>query len=77
MANASGLCLKKDFFGADEAITNLEPGADANNRVATLIIKSQDLASASKKMMEAVVNIVREFRLDHYADPSPAGGCWS
>ena len=74
MADASGLRLEKDFLGADEAITNLELGADPNNRVATLIVKSHDLASASKKMKEAVVNIIRECSLDRYADPSPARG---
>jgi pyrrolysine biosynthesis protein PylC len=74
MAEASRLRVKKGFLGADEAITNLEPGADANNRVATLITKSRDLASASKKMKDVIVNIAKEWCLDHYADPSPVGG---
>jgi pyrrolysine biosynthesis protein PylC len=74
MADASGLRLEKDFLGADEAITNLELGVDPNNRVATLIVKSYDLASALKKMEEAVANIIRECGLDRYTDPSPARG---
>jgi pyrrolysine biosynthesis protein PylC len=74
MADASGLRLKKDFFGADEAITNLERGVDATNRVATLMVKAQNLASASKKMKEAVGSIMIEYGLDHYVDPSPGRG---
>ena len=74
MANATGLRLNKDFLGADETITNLEPGAQATNRVATLIVKGQNLASASKKMKGAIRNIMNEFRLNHYSDPSPGRG---
>lgn len=74
MADASGLRLEKDFFGSDEAITNLEKGVDASNRVATLIVKSRDLESALKKMKEAVGNLMKEYHLDHYTDPSPDGG---
>ena len=74
MADASGLRVEKNFLGADEAITNLAPAADATNRVATLIVKSQDLASASKKMKEVVGNIMAEYHLNKYTDPSPGGG---
>ena len=74
MADASDLRLKKDFLGADEAITNLEFGTDASNRVATLIVKSRDLVSASKKMDEVVGNIMNQYHLDHYTDPSPSRG---
>jgi pyrrolysine biosynthesis protein PylC len=74
MADASELRLKRDFLGADEAITNLELGADATNRVATLIIQSRDLASAFKKMEKVVENIMREYRLAAYTDPSPGKG---
>ena len=74
MADASGLRVKKDFLGADEAITNLKLGADAANRVATLIVKSHDLSTASKKMNEVVENIMSEYHLDQYTDPSPRRG---
>jgi len=74
MADASDLRLKKDFLGADEAITNLELGVDATNRVATLMVKGKDLASATEKMKEAVGNVMIEYGLDHYADPSPGRG---
>jgi pyrrolysine biosynthesis protein PylC len=74
MADASGLRLKRDFFGADEAITNLEQGCDPTNRVATLIVKSHDLPHASKKMEQAVWNIMSEYRLDQFTDPSPTRG---
>ncbi|HYB67655.1 MAG TPA: hypothetical protein VEC43_04955, partial [Candidatus Acidoferrales bacterium] len=62
------------FLGADEAITNLEFGTNASNRVATLIVKSRDLVSASKKMDEVVGNIMNQYHLDHYTDPSPSRG---
>jgi len=71
LARVRGLRVKKDFFGADEAITNMELGADATNRVATLIVKSHDLRSASKKMRRVVGNIMSEYHLSHYVDPSP------
>jgi len=74
MADASGLRVKKDFLGADEAITNLKLGADAANRVATVIVKSHDLSAASKKMNEAMENIMSEYHLDQYTDPSPRRG---
>jgi len=74
MANATGLRIKKDFLGADETITNLELGAQATNRVATLIVKAQNLGSASKKMKGAIRNIMNEFHLNHYADPYPGRG---
>ena len=69
--------MKKAFFGADEAITNLEPDADANSRVATLIVKSHDLASASKKMKEVISGIMKEYHLVRFADPSPSRGRFS
>jgi len=74
MANATGLRLKKDFLGANETITNLELGAQAPNRVATLIVKAQNLVSASKKMKGAIRTIMNEFHLTHYTDPSPGRG---
>ena len=74
MADASGLRVEKDFLGADEAITNLKRGADATNRVATLIVESHDLSTASKKMKEVVRKIMNEYHLNRYTDPSPRRG---
>jgi pyrrolysine biosynthesis protein PylC len=74
MAEASGIRLQRDFFGADEAITNLEPGVDATNRVATLIVQSPDVDSATKKMAKVVENIMTEYHLARYTDPSPGRG---
>jgi pyrrolysine biosynthesis protein PylC len=74
MAEASNLRVQTHFFGADEAITNLEPGVNPTNRVATLIVKSPDVTSASEKMENTVENIMREYGLDQYTDPFPEGG---
>ena len=74
MADASDLRVKKDFLGADEAITNLAPGVDTSHRVATLIVKSHDLTSATKKMEKVVGNIMREYHLTKHTDPSPGKG---
>ena len=71
LATASALRAKESFLGADEAITNLELGVDAANRVATLIVKSRDLSTAAKRMHEVVENIMSEYRLEQYTDPSP------
>jgi len=77
IAEASGLRMEKDFLGADEAITNLKLGADATNRVATLIVESHDLSTASEKMNEVVRNIMNECNLHRYTDPSPREGVLS
>jgi pyrrolysine biosynthesis protein PylC len=74
MVQAPKLRIMKGLLGADEAITNLEPGSDPTNRVATLIVKSHDLAHASKKMEEVVGNIMNEYHLEQYIDPSPTRG---
>jgi len=71
MADASDLRVDENFIGADEAITNLEIGAEATNRVATLIVRSHYLSTALKKMGEVMRNIMSEYRLDRYSDPSP------
>ena len=74
LTHARDLQLNKDFLGADEAITNLESDAEPTNRVATLIVKSHDLTSASKKMEEVMRNIMSEYQLSSYADPTPSRG---
>jgi len=74
MTDAAGLELKREFFGADEAITNLELHGESTNKVATLIVRSQDLPTAFKKMAKVVENIMREYRLESFADPTPGKG---
>jgi len=74
MANALGLRLEENFFGAEEAITNLRHGTNATDGVATLIVKSHDIRGAVKKMEEVVRRIMREFALERYNDPSPRSG---
>ena len=74
LADARGLRREKDFLGADEMITNLELGAQATNRVATLIVKSRNLESASRKMRRVIRNIMNEYHLRRYIDPSPGWG---
>ncbi len=75
MADASGLRVEEGFFGADEAITNLKKGSEARNRVATLIVKSNYLSKAMRRMSEVTRNIMTEYRLRRYADPSPTRRC--
>ena len=74
MADAPDLRLQRDFLGADEAITNLQLGVDATNRVATLIVQSPDLTSANEKMAKVIESIMREYHLGRYTDPSPGKG---
>lgn len=71
MANARGLRLERNFFGADEAITNLRIGTGAKGKVATLIVTSEDVRTAKDKMAKVVDNIMSEFRLERCSDPSP------
>jgi len=71
MANASGLQLKRVFFGADEAITNLASDESPTNPVATLIVRAPDLTDARRKMNEVVERIMTEFELKQFSDSSP------
>ena len=75
MVDASGLRVETDFLGADEAITNLKMGDEGTNRVATLIVKSHYVSTALKRMGEAVRNIMSEYGLDRFTDPSPTRRC--
>jgi len=77
MADAVGLKLRKNFLGADEAITNLRLGSNTKDRVATLIVESHNLRSAFRKMADVVGNIMNEYNLNQYIDISPTRGTGS
>lgn len=67
IAEAGPLALRTDFFGADEALTNFEPGRDA--WVATLIYGGVDRREACEKRNRSIAGIVSRFGL---GDAPPA-----
>ena len=69
MASAGPLHLRKDFFGADEAITS--PWENQTNWVATLIICAESRTAAWKKRKTILADIIRFFKLSTYRDPGP------
>ena len=71
MSEARNLRIEKDFFGVDEAITNLD--ADKSKGVATLIVKSPSLEEAKRRLMQAIERLMAEFNLTKFLDSSPRG----
>ncbi len=69
MASAGPLHLKKNFFGADEAITNQYN--NKTNWVATLIITADNRTVAWEKRETVITDIMKFFNLDTYMDPCP------
>ncbi len=69
MARAGPLHLHKDFYGADEAISNYSPGRF--EWVATLIITGTDRREAWEKRNRVIEAIRRHFKLDTVKDPFP------
>jgi pyrrolysine biosynthesis protein PylC len=69
MGRAGPLHLHKDFYGADEAITNYSPGR--SEWVATLIITGTDRMEAWEKRNRVIEEIRTHFKLDKYKDPFP------
>jgi|GEM_PF-91787 len=69
MARAGPLHLFKDFYGADEVITNYSLGR--SEWVATLIITGADRREAWEKRNRVIRDIQKHFKLDTYKDPSP------
>jgi pyrrolysine biosynthesis protein PylC len=59
MADARHLTIQADFFGADEAITNYQPGR--SHWVATLIHSGTDLKTAREKRRQTLQNIRNRF----------------
>lgn len=69
MAGSGTLHLRSDFFGADEALTDYEPGR--NDWRATLIIDGGSRSEAWRKRCEVMAAIRRTFALGRFLDPEP------
>ena len=69
IGDATNLRLEKSFFGLDEAITNLS-GKSASG-VATLIVKDSSRKKAYARLAIAIEEIMAEYNLTEYYDPSP------
>jgi pyrrolysine biosynthesis protein PylC len=72
MARAGPLHLHKDFYGADEAITNYSRGR--SGWAATLIITGAHRREAWEKRNRVIEEIRTHFKLDTYKDPFPVLG---
>ena len=70
MTTASSLSVKKDFLGADEAITDYAEGKD--RWVATLICSGRDMEEAWARRNASVAAMRRRFNIECYEDPSPS-----
>ncbi|WP_309493521.1 3-methylornithine--L-lysine ligase PylC [Candidatus Hecatella orcuttiae] len=73
LSDAEGLRFEKNFMGADEAVTNLNPEGEAEGCVATLITVSRRLRDAKKKMEKSVNSLRHRYGLTGFSDPSPEG----
>ena len=71
MSEAGPLHFHQDFFGADEAISDYEPGRP--DWVATLIIVDETREKAWAKRNRVIDQIKRACSIHTYLDPSPAG----
>jgi pyrrolysine biosynthesis protein PylC len=69
MTRCGPLRLKKDFFGADEALTNYSPGID--DWVATLIFCAADRVRALEKRQRCISEIVRCLNVKKVYDRMP------
>ena len=69
MSGADALCLRHDFFGADEAITNYAPGRA--EWVATLIFADATRETALEKRHRMISDLQNRFNLTAYRDLSP------
>jgi pyrrolysine biosynthesis protein PylC len=69
MSESGPLHLEEDFFGADEAMTNLAPGR--HDWVATMMVKGSDLSDARKRRDQAIGEIRNRFGLRGYSDEYP------
>ena len=69
MTEGGALNLQKDFFGADEAITNFEP--DKDQWAATLIFSGTNRHQAWEKRNHCLAKIVRRQGIKEVADPQP------
>lgn len=71
MAKAGPLHLEKNFFGAQEALTNHAPGRE--DWVATLLVDGADLRDAQAGRDRVIREIRTRYGLESYEDEHPAG----
>jgi pyrrolysine biosynthesis protein PylC len=69
MAVTDTLQLHKDFFGADEAITNYAP--NRNEWVATLIFCENSREAVRQKRNSVISDLKKRFKADKVLDPDP------
>lgn len=69
MAGCGILRQQSDFYGADEALTDYEPGRD--DWRATLIIADGNPTAAWRKRCEVLADIRRTFGIGRFLDPEP------
>ena len=69
MSGAKDLRLEMNFFGADEAITNLSK--NSNQGVATLIVKDNSREKANERLTNTIKGIMTEYHISNYQDLSP------
>ena len=72
MAGGAPLRIRQGFFGADEALTNFEPGID--DWVATLIVCGEDRESAWAKRERVIARMMDECSVGEFIDAEPAAG---
>jgi len=70
MSDGGPMRYFEDFFGADEAITNFEPGR--NFWAATLINTGSDREEVWAKRMKVIENIQKHFKVPCYIDSVPS-----
>ncbi len=70
MSGADVLHIQRDFFGADEAVTNYAAGLD--NWVATLIISENDRNAAWDKRNSVIAHLKKKFKVHKVLDPAPS-----
>lgn len=78
ISGAGVLRVQRNFFGADEALTNQAP--DRQKWVATLIICGENRETAWERRQQVIADIRKYFKLDAYRDSSlmkdaQEGGC--
>ncbi len=70
ISKAGPLTHHRNFYGADEAISNFSPGMD--EWLATLIIKASDRDTAFQKRIRIIEGLRERFSLERYLDPGPS-----
>jgi pyrrolysine biosynthesis protein PylC len=72
MAGGAPLHIRKDFFGADEALTDFE--SERDEWVATLIVSDEDRGSAWAKRERVIARIMDECNLSEFIDTELTSG---